>query len=388
MHPIERQITRIKTGAKVVLHFPSYSITFGDPDRLPAFEGRIRHERFWNLLLAKGNLGMGESYMAGDFEPVVGEIHEFLTILLRAQLDVRLERSLRVALLAMRLRLYDTIRGRKRNVRSHYDIGDEIYQAFLDNSMTYSCGYAKSPNDSLDEMQIQKFDRIAAKLEVAPKDVVLDIGCGYGGLLMHLAGQWNASCHGITNSRRHADFAAGKAKQTNLDVHISCGDFSNIGGHYDKVVSVGMLEHVPKRAYGKYFAKIAQVLKPSGLCLLHFIGYGAAKNSHDPFIQKYIFPGSRQPRLSEVCTFLERAGLFVLDVENLVIHYRLTVLRWLSNFTRNRSKLAENGFDERFLRMWEYYLHCGIAAATHSESSLFQILVTNSREKRCRLVRV
>lgn len=325
--------------------------------------------------------------MAGDFEPVAGEIYDFLTVLLRAQLDLRIERSFRIIILALRLRLLDTMRGRKRNVRSHYDIGDEVYRCFLDDSMTYSCGYAKTPDDSLAEMQIQKFDRIAAKLELASDDVVLDIGCGYGGLLMHLAKHWAARGHGITNSRRHAGFATKRASEANVDVHISCSDFSAIDGQYDKIVSVGMLEHVPRRAYGEYFRKIALALKPSGLCLLHFIGCSAGKNRHDPFIQKYIFPGSNQPRLSEICAFLEREGLFVLDVENLVIHYRLTVLHWLTNFRRNQSRLTGRSHDQKFLRMWEYYLHCGIAAATISESALFQVLVTNSREKRSRLIR-
>jgi cyclopropane-fatty-acyl-phospholipid synthase len=387
MHPVERQLATIETGDRAVLHFPSHSITFGDPDSQPVFEARIRTAHFWELLLAKGNLALGECYMTGDFEPIAGELHDFLTILLRARLDRRLESSLRVVLLALRLRLLDTIHGRKRNVRSHYDIGDDIYRSFLDSSMTYSCGYARTAGDSLEEMQVQKFDRIAAKLELAPNDVVLDIGCGYGGLVTHLARHWGTRCHGITNSRRHTELATKRASESNLDVQITCGDFSTIEGRYDKIVSVGMLEHVPRSAYGKYFRKIAEVLEPSGLCLLQFIGCSAAKNKHDPFIQKYIFPGSNQPRLSEISQCLEREGLFVLDVENLVIHYRLTVLHWLANFRCNRSLLAESGYDETFLRMWEYYFHCGIAAATASESALFQVLVGNSRQ-RSRLVRV
>jgi cyclopropane-fatty-acyl-phospholipid synthase len=350
---------------------------------------RIHNPRVFARIVRYGNLGLGEAFMDGDFAVEEGELHEFLTACLRSRIDERLRHDVRLAARALYHRTRAFLDGTANSVRRHYDIGDDLFESFLDESMTYSCGFARSPSDDLETLQRAKLDRIFRKIGLGPDHRLLDIGCGYGGLLIFAARHYGARGTGITVSRAHAEGARRRVADAGLAdrIRIEFGDFREITGQYDRVVSVGMFEHVPRRLYGAYFRTIARSLAPDGFGLLHAVGCNAVRNRHDPFTQKYLLPNSNQPRLSEIAAGLERTGLVILDVENIVQHYAYTVLRWLERFRANQEPLrARHG--TTFLRMWEYFFHCCIAAAFASDSAVYQTLFAADRSARPPLARV
>lgn len=351
---------------------------------------RVHRPRFFARVLAGGNLGMGEAFMDGDFDMERGSLHELLTTLLRAGVEDALRRDPRLALVVAATRLRNRLRGKQGNVRRHYDVGEDLFESFLDSRLTYSCGYAQSPEDDLEQLQTNKLDRICRKLELRPGDRLLDIGCGFGGLLIHAAEHFGVTGTGYTSSRSHSSRGRAEVARRGLAdrVRIECADYRAIRGAYSKVVSVGMMEHVPRREYRGFFGVLAAALAPRGMGLLHTIGCNWFRNDHDPFIQKYIFPGSSQPRLSEIACGLETNRLAILDVENIKPHYRRTVLRWLERFRASRDALDSVRYSTAFKRMWEYYLSCGIAAASASNAAVYQVLFSNSHVDPPRLHRV
>jgi len=351
----------------------------GRRDLPPGVVVDVRDARVFERALALGNLGFGEAYMDGDFVVEQGTLADLLTVLLRNRLDERLRSHPRLALRVLALRARNRLRQLHTNVRRHYDQGEDLFESFLDRSMTYSCGYAKTPHDTSEELQQNKLERICCKLRLGPGRRLLDIGCGFGGLLIHAAASYGISGVGITNSRSHAARGRANAERAGVAdrVEIRLGDFSTITEPFDRIVSVGMLEHVPRRLHASYFQCLARCLAPGGVGLVHAIGCNAPNNDHDPFIQTYVFPGSNQPRLSEIASGLERNRLPVLDVENIVRHYGFTVRRWLERFQENAGRLDPVKYDARFRRMWEYYLSCGIAAAAVSDAAVYQVLFTN-----------
>lgn len=344
---------------------------------------RVHHPRFFSRVLAGGNLGLGEAWMDGDFTLEAGSLADLLTLLLRSRLDERLRGGFRLALSMLAVRLRNLFRGRAGNVRRHYDLGDELFETFLDPSGAYSCGYVADPADDLARMQENKFERICRKLRLSEGERLLDVGCGYGGLLLHAARRHGARGVGVTTSRRHFETGQARVAEAGLAarVRIELADYRALAGRgpFDKVVTVGMMEHVPRREYGRFVGTIASLLAADGLGLIHTIGGNGPQNRHDPFIQKYVFPGSGQPRLSEIAGALERHRLAVLDVENTIRHYGPTAERWLERFRANRGRLDPSRYDERFARMWEYYLSAAIAAARASDAALFQVLFARDR---------
>jgi cyclopropane-fatty-acyl-phospholipid synthase len=373
------------TEARIEFREGSETVPIGPaPDSshaaIPEVAIRVHRPRFYSRVLAYGNLGLGEAYMDGDFVMEVGELHEFLTILLRSRVDRAFWSSPRHAWALARIRIRSRLRPASRNVRRHYDLGDDLFEAFLDPTLTYSCGYALEESDSLAELQRNKFDRILRKIEVRPGHRLLDVGCGYGGLLVHAALHYGIHGTGITNSRQHAAGARAAVARAGLadKIEVRLQDFKELTGAYDREVSVGMLEHVPRGQYRRFFGMLSRVLAPKGRGLVHAIGCCGARNRHDPFFQKYIFPGSNQPRLSEIAEHLERNALPILDVENMARHYVWTTKAWLARFRRNRHRLDTARYDEVFQRMWEYYLSCGIAGSLASDSALYQVLFARS----------
>jgi cyclopropane-fatty-acyl-phospholipid synthase len=339
---------------------------------------RVHDPRFFSRVLAYRNLGMGEAYMDGDFDLEAGTLEGFLTTLLRNRIDEKVRQNTSLALKVGWIQLLNGLRAKHQNVQRHYDVGDDLFEAMLDSSMAYSCGYSKTPGDDLAQLQRNKFDRICSKLKIKPGDRLLDIGCGFGGLLIHAAKYYGATGLGVTNSRRHCERGNENIARAGLapGLRIEFADFGKIRGRFDKVVSVGMMEHVPRREYATYFRRIVEVLETGGLGLVHTLGCNTYKNIHDPFIQKYIFPGSGQPKLSEIAHQLEQNRMPILDVENIARHYEPTLRGWLKNFRGARPYLAER-YPERFLRMWEYYLCCCIAAAAvTNENAVYHVLFT------------
>jgi cyclopropane-fatty-acyl-phospholipid synthase len=337
---------------------------------------RIHDNAFFDRVLGSGNLGMGESYMLGEFEIETGTLQDFIMILLRNRLDHKIRARPREALRILKIRVTNWWQGKTKCVRRHYDIGDELFETFLDPTLTYSCGYARHPSDDLEQLQQNKLDRICRKLDLKTGQHLLDIGCGYGGLLIHAARHFDVRGTGITISKRHFERGRSLVAEQGLGdrVEIELLDFTKLSGQYDRVVSVGMLEHVPRTQYGAFFRGIARIMTREGKGLVHAIGANAPRNVHDPFIQKYIFPHANQLKLSEITRQLEKNGLAILDVENMIRHYGYTTRRWLEGFKQNRHRLDPAKYDRTFVRMWEYFLCCGIAASFASDGALYQVL--------------
>lgn len=340
----------------------------------------VHRDDFFRNVVCGGNLGMGESYMHGDFTVADGQLDRLLTMLLTAGLDKKLRRDAGFALRYLWVRTTNLIAAKKTNVRRHYDIGDELFDSFLqDRYRVYSCGYARTHDDDAETLQSNKLDRICQKLKLSPGQRFLDIGCGSGGLIIHAALNYGVQATGITNSRSHYERtkAAIVANGLQDQVSVVLGDFSKIDGSFDRIASVGMLEHVPPRQYAAYFNTIKKVLSEQGWALVHAIGLNARVNENDPFIQKYIFPGSDTPRLSEMAARIEGNDMAIVDVENLCRHYAVTTRRWLEAFRDNQGSLDPARYDGVFKRMWEYYLCVGVAAALAGNLAVYQVLFTN-----------
>jgi len=338
----------------------------------------VHRDRMFDRVLGEANLGLAESYMDGDWDMAEGEVADFLTILLRNRLNRKIRKDWRLIRNVLGIRLANALRGKEGNIHKHYDVGVDLFDSCLDSTMSYSCGYANSPDDRLEQLQLNKLDRICRKLRLEKGERVLDIGCGFGGLLIYAAQNYGISGVGVTLSKVHCERASQRVRETGLDgkVRIEYMDFNSVQGDFDKVVSVGMFEHVARREYKNYFGTIARVLQPSGMGLVHAIGCGTFRNEHDPFTQKYIFPDSNQPQLSEMAHHLEQNRLAILDVENMKPHYAYTARGWLRLFRKNKHTLDQRKYDLQFQRMWEYYLACAIAASQASDGALYQVLFT------------
>ena len=369
---------------------PTGVYTAGDA-RFEPIHVQVHDADFFRKVVCYGNLGMGESYMAGDFSVEDGRLDELLTVLLKGGLDRKLRGDASFALRYLWVRALNLVSGKAGNVHRHYDIGDELFDNFLeDRFRVYSCGYAYSWDDDADSLQYNKLDRICRKLDLKPGQRLLDIGCGSGGLILHAALNYGVEAVGITNSRSHHQRTQAAIDEHGLGDRVSVryGDFSEIEGRFDRVASVGMLEHVPPRQYGHYFKTIKRVLSADGWALVHAIALNARDNRNDPFIQKYIFPGSDTPRLSAMAHHIEANDMAVVDVENICRHYAVTTRRWLEAFRANHERLDPGHYDATFKRMWEYYLCVGVAAALAGNLAVHQVLFTNDYHAEYRFQRV
>jgi cyclopropane-fatty-acyl-phospholipid synthase len=372
-----------QTGAERVVAGAEYSprvatVVVNDPD-------------FYAECLTRGSLGMAECYMRGGFDVTDGTLAALLEALLRNQVPKKLRHDYKFLRDVLVIKARNVLRTPATNVRSHYDLGPDLFAAFLDPSLTYSCGYARDQNDSLEALQRNKLDRICKKLRLSPGDRLLDIGCGFGGLLIHAAKNYGVHGVGITTSRSHHEVGSKRIADANLSdrLRIELRDHTEAWPReFDRVVSVGMMEHLARSEYRRYVRNIARALKPGGLGLVHAIGCNGKRNRHDPFIQKYIFPGSAQPKLSEITHELESHSLLTLDVENIVRHYAYTCQRWLENFLAHADDLPAERYDARFRRMWQFYLEAGTAAARAAESAVYQVLFTNDPALTLPLARV
>ena len=323
-------------------------------------------------------LRFGELYMDGRVTVDEGTIYDALAVICQ-NIDY-LERIWWLeALTTLRGRLQHIFKANssvraRRNVAHHYDLDRRLYKLFLDDDMQYSCAYFENGAATLDDAQLAKKRHIAAKLMIEKGDRVLDIGCGWGGLALYLARICGAKVTGITLSREQLAFArerAGEAGQSS-GIEFRLQDYREIDERFDKIVSVGMFEHVGPEFYATYFQQIAKLLQPSGMALIHTIGSSRAQYEPDPWINKYIFPGGYIPALSTIMPAIERAGLYVTDIEILRLHYAETLRAWRARFLSHRAEAATL-YDERFCRMWEYYLAASECAFRYTGEVVFQI---------------
>ncbi len=337
----------------------------------------IKSSKVPGELFSKGFLGFGEAYMSGDLE-VEGDLQELLRLGLIVQFDEKaFSLRQRIRLLPSYMKTMATIGRSRKNIAHHYDLTSEFYSLFLDETLTYSCGYFTREDDSLDEAQRQKYDHIARKLQLAPTDTLVDIGCGWGGMLLHAARKYGASGVGITLSSNQYQYGCRRIEELGLGerIEVKLRDYRQLTGKFDKFVSIGMFEHVGKRFIPVYMRKVAGLLKKRGIGLLHTIAK-EVESAGDAWMLRYIFPGGYIPSLPETIREMGRAGLCVMDVEGLRMHYGRTLDCWISNFERNIGSIQQL-FDERFIRMWRLYLNVSSAGFKYSTNRLYQILFSN-----------
>ena len=323
-------------------------------------------------------LAIGEAYMDGRLTLEQGTIYDLIVLLMDNVRQVEPTLWMR-ALEAMRWLLrgvqqFNSIGGSSRNVSHHYDIDGRIYDLFLDSDRQYSCGYFTSDQVGLEEAQLAKKRHLAVKLAIEDGQKVLDIGSGWGGLGLYLASLADVTVTGVTLSQEQLGYSQRRAKNEGLDgsVNFQIKDYRNLKGSYDRVISVGMFEHVGVNHYSDYFAKIGELLSEDGVAVIHSIGRFDGPGIANPFIQRYIFPGGYIPALSEVLPSVEQAGLFVSDVEIWRLHYAKTLRIWRERFVRNWQRAADLK-GEKFCRMWEFYLAGSEAAFRYQNLMVFQL---------------
>lgn len=331
---------------------------------------RVVDPRFFRRAAIQGSLGLGESYMDGWWE--CERLDEFFDRVLRAGLDTAVNDWHNIAL-SLRTRLFNlqTRTGAFRVGHHHYDLGDELFECMLDRRMIYSCGYWKDAAD-LDAAQGAKLDLVARKLGLAPGMRVLDIGCGWGGAAEHMARKYGVEVVGVTVSKRQAKRA--RKMCAGLPVDIRLQDYRELDERFDRIFSIGMFEHVGYRNYATYMDVARRCLAPDGLFLLHTIGRNDSTTHTDPWIARYIFPNSMLPSIAQIGAAIEKR--FVMeDWHNFGGYYERTLLEWHANFERNCSGLPPR-YDEKFRRMWRYYLLASAGGFRARRLQLWQVVLS------------
>ena len=366
---------------RFILPDRTYEIGGGGLD--PDFVVRVTDPRFARRVLTAGNLGLGETYMEGGWTMERGSLDRFIATLALADVDRMIRRDPRLLARIAMMRVRHALLNSTRKVRPHYDVGADVYELFLDETMGYSCGYQRSPDDSLQTLQENKYDRVCRKLQLCEGERLLDIGCGWGGLAIHAAQKYGVQAHGVSPAANQIEKGRARAKALGLESRVSfeVADFRAVTGTYDKVASVGMFEHLYPHEHATYFSHVNARLAPDGIGLLHFMGCTTDRNDPDPFIQTYIYPGSTHPRLSAALKGLEREKLAVLDVENIARHYHPTAQYWSDRFHANKHRLDPARYDARFIRMFEYLMAIYVAGCTALVSGVFQVLYTKNFRK-------
>ncbi|MBX3529933.1 MAG: class I SAM-dependent methyltransferase [Rhizobiaceae bacterium] len=331
-------------------------------------------------------LALPEAWMDGEFDVVEGDLLGFLRIAftnLRTTGDTPLTSKLveGTRRAARRLHQVNTAARARRNVHRHYDLSGEMYRLFLDADLQYSCAYFERPDMTLEDAQAAKKRHIAAKLRLAAGQNVLDIGSGWGGLGLYLAQRFDVNVLGVTLSTEQLAVAQQRAQEGGLEnhVHFEMRDYRDLSERFDRIVSVGMFEHVGVNHFKAFFGKVKTLLKPDGAMLLHTIGRSGPPAATSAFIRKYIFPGGYIPALSEILPVIEKAGLVVTDVEVLRLHYAETLKAWRERFMANRER-AVAIYDEHFARMWEFYLASSEASFRWDELVVFQIQLARAND--------
>ncbi len=343
---------------------------------------RILDQRAIDRCLGWGNLGLGESFMAGWIE--IDRVDQFVDRVLRAGIEDQVGRSPRIWLHALKARLFNHQSKEKawEVGEQHYDLGNEFYRDMLDPRMTYTCGFWGDGGETLAEAQEHKLDLICRKLDLQPGQRILDIGCGWGSFMIYAAEHYGVECVGLTISREQT--ALGEELAGDLPVEFRLMDYRDIDESFDHIVSVGMFEHVGRHNYDEYMDVARRCLKPEGLFLLHTIGTGREGSTPDPWIGKYIFPNGELPAMQQVVDACEDRFV-VEDVHNFGADYDRTLMAWHENFEATWPRWREH-YGERFGRMWKYYLQSSAGAFRARDIHLWQFVLspTGQRGGYCR----
>ena len=355
---------------------------YGDGDG-PPVNVHIKTKRAERAIALDPMLAFPEAFMNEEVDFLEGDVLKFMQTVyynmelggVGAVMTGALE-TFRAAF--RRLQQLNTASRAKRNVERHYDLSGDIYRLFLDADMQYSCAYFARPDMTLEEAQLAKKQHLAAKLRLETGQNVLDIGSGWGGLGLYLAENFDADVLGVTLSTEQHGVAVDRAHEAGLQdhVHFEIRDYRDLNERFDRIISVGMFEHVGVNHYRAFFDKCAKLLKPDGVMVLHTIGRTTPPTGTSAFIRKYIFPGGYIPSLSEMMPHIEKAGLVVNDIEILRFHYAETLKAWRERFLANRER-AKAIYDERFCRMWEFYLAGSEASFRWQDLVNFQLQLTH-----------
>ncbi len=346
---------------------------------------RLTDSKLHHKLFLNPELVAGEAYMDGNLIIEKGTLRDFLTLFAENRSGLRghpLQKIFRRTTKKLKLLWQrNTVSKSRENVRHHYDLSNDFYRLWLDEDMLYSCAYFASPDNTLEQAQQNKLRHIAAKLDLKSGQRVLDIGCGWGGMALYLAKVADVTVVGVTLSTEQLAFAQQEAKRRGLEKQVTFEllDYRLVQGPFDRIVSVGMFEHVGVAQFDAYFGKIRELLTADGLALVHSIGRKGGPGQTGAWIRRYIFPGGYSPALSETLQSIERTGLWVTDIEILRLHYAKTLRMWEQRFQAHRSEVAEM-MDERFCRMWEFYLIASELAFSHGNHMNFQIQLTKNVE--------
>lgn len=368
----------VKTGSLRLIDAFGKEHLIGDGSS-PSGTIRLLSKRVELAMLVRPTLALGEGYMDGSVRIEDGSIYDILSILACNADNVPPGSAIAVAArLGSWLKQRNPAHRARQNVAHHYDLSPSLYDLFLDEDRTYSCAYFTGPDCTLEEAQRAKQRHVASKLRLdEPGLQVLDIGSGWGGLALYLANQFGAHVTGVTLSEEQLTGSVKRAAAAGLEkqVRFHLRDYREQSGPFDRVVSVGMFEHVGKRNYREFFAKLRNLLTEDGVALLHTCGFTDRPAPIDPFIRKYIFPGADQPSLSEISREVEQSGLMITDVEVLRLHYAETLRCWRTRFCAHWNE-AVLLYDERFCRMWEYYLALCEVGFRYRTSVVYQLQIT------------
>ena len=355
----------------------SKKYVIGNPKKEKPIVIKLLDQKLMQKLLINPDLYFGEAYMDGSLVIQNGTLTEFLDLAFKniGRGDINFYGSVikKIKGTFRYLTNFNKIVKSKENVAHHYDISEKLYDLFLDENRQYSCAYFKNDNDTLEQAQNNKIHHIIKKLNIQPNQKVLDIGSGWGTLALAIAKETKASVTGITLSENQFEYSKSKAKEMNLSnqVDFKLVDYRQLNEKFDRIVSVGMFEHVGRKFYKTYFNTVFKLLNEKGIALIHTIGSSMPPRDPQPWITKYIFPGGYTPSLSEVVKPIENSGLIVSDIEVLRMHYAHTLRNWKERFLSKKDTIL-GMFDEKFFRMWEFYLASCEMAFKWGDQVVFQ----------------
>ena len=371
----------IKQDGFELIDANSKKYVIGNPIKEKPIVLKLLDQKLMQKLLINPDLYFGEAYMNGSLVIENGTITEFLDLAFRniGRGDINFYGTVikKIKGTFRYLTSFNKILKSKENVAHHYDISEKLYDLFLDKNRQYSCAYFKNDNDTLEEAQKNKMHHIIRKLNIKPNQKVLDIGSGWGTLALEIAKETNASVTGITLSENQFEYSKNKAKEMNLSnqVEFKLIDYRQLNEKFDKIVSVGMFEHVGRKFYRTYFNTVSKLLNEKGIALIHTIGSTMPPRDPQPWITKYIFPGGYTPSLSEAVKPIEDSGLIISDIEVLRLHYAHTLRHWKERFLSKKDAVLDM-FDEKFFRMWEFYLASCEMAFKWGDQVVFQFQLT------------
>tara|TARA_Y100000590_G_scaffold400383_1_gene484411 strand:- start:1249 stop:2445 length:1197 start_codon:yes stop_codon:yes gene_type:complete len=370
-----------KKGGIVLIDSHGQKFICGNPDLKKPLTLKILNKKLnWKLLI-NPDLSFPEAYVNGEIKIENGSLLDFLDLtfknLGRDEINTSGYFIKKILHLWRFLTNYNLPIKSKKNVERHYDLGEDLYDLFLDKEhRQYSCAYWKSPDETLEQAQQNKINHIIKKLNLRPGYKVLDIGCGWGSMCFSIAKQSECEVTGVTLSKNQYEYCKKRAKELGIDnqCNFELLDYRQLKGKFHRVVSVGMLEHVGRKFYKTFFRKINDLMTDDGLSLIHTIGSTLPKGPPQPWIQKYIFPGGLVPSGSDLIDAIEKTGLVLADMESLIHHYDKTLKAWLDRFLLNKAK-AKRMYSEKFTRMWEFYLASTSSAFRYRDLLVYQLQI-------------